>query len=135
MISSTPGRWCNMAKDKAPASPAEQLLRKWAEESENGQAMLPDFDADFSASFPNLWVLLTWRQVGVMEKQPGSITFRVDGTGWRVQYFDPTAKRSCAVVAETVLGGLKKLDLAVVAPDTVWTGGNRRGRTWRKLES
>lgn len=124
-----------MAKQSKERSPAEELLHKWALESQGGQASLPDWDAEFSASFPNLWVLLTWDQVGELRKLPGQITFKADGTGWRVTYLDQTAKRSTAVVAQQLLDGLRKLDLAVVHPDTVWAQFGRGNRKWTKKDS
>jgi hypothetical protein len=113
---------------------AEVLLRKWAAESISGLG-IPDFDPDFSASFPSVWVLMTWREVGTLEKQPGRISFTADGTGWRITYSDPTAKRSCTVVAPTLLEGLKKLDSALVAEDTVWSGRGARNQGWRKRKT
>jgi len=117
---------------EADMSPAEKLLAKWAAEKDGGQSLVPDWDADFSASFPNLWVLLTWDQVGKLKKQPGRLTLSVDGTGWRLTYMDPTAKRSTAVVQPTLMEALKKLDAQVVAPDTVWTSFGSRNRGWRE---
>lgn len=119
---------------KPPLSAAEALLRKWAAESVNGHGV-PDYDPDFSNSFPNLWVLMTWREVGQLEKLPGTISFQADGSGWRLTYRDPTAKRSATVVAQTLLEGLKKLDACVVAEDTVWSGGRRGNTSWRKRKS
>jgi len=120
-----------MAKSKE-LNPAESILHQWALESMNGQASLPDFDPDFSASFPNLWVFLTWKEVGQMKKQPGSVTIRADGTGWRLQYYDPAALRSCAVVGASLMECLRKLDAALVDPATVWNISNRQKRGWQK---
>ncbi len=119
---------------KRETSPAEALLQRWAAESINGVGV-PDFDPDFSNSFPNLWVLMTWREVGSLEKLPGRISFSADGTGWRVTYSDPTAKRSATVVAETLMGALRKLDEAIVSADTVWSGRGTRNASWRKRKS
>lgn len=119
---------------KRETSPVEALLHKWAMESVSGQG-IPDFDPDFSNSFPSLWVLMTWREVGNLEKQPGRISFSAEGTGWRLTYSDPTAKRSCTVVGETLLGTLKKLEHAVTAPDTVWSGRGSRNSAWRKRKT
>jgi hypothetical protein len=83
-----------VARERRELSPAEALLAKWAAEHTDGQSILPDFDADFSASFPNLWVFLTWTHVGKLQKEPGSITVRIDGTGWKLSYYDPTAKKA-----------------------------------------
>lgn len=121
-------------KNDIPLSPAESVLHKWALESVNGQACLPDFDPDFSASFPNLWVFLTWTHVGRKLKQPGNITIRSEGTGWRVQYFDPSARRSCACVAPTLMDALKALDQAVVSEATVWNKFQRGKRGWTDLK-
>lgn len=121
-----------MAKDKREMTAAEAVLHKWAMESQNGQASLPDFDPDFSASFPNLWVFLTWRHVGKLSKQPGSVTIRADGTGWRLTYLDPTAKRRCSVLASSLMEGLRALDSALVAGDTLWDSFGNRNRGWRK---
>lgn len=121
-----------MARERKDMHPAEALLARWAQESQGGQSMLPDWDADFSASFPNLWVLLTWDKVGKFMKQPGRLSFAVDGTGWRVEFMDPTAKRACAVVASTLMDGLKKLDAAVVHEETVWRSFSRGKRGWRE---
>jgi len=121
-----------MAKDKRELSPAEEVLHRWALESQNGQASLPDFDPDFSASFPSLWVFLTWTDVGKLHKQPGSVTIRAEGTGWRLTYLDPTAKRRCSVLAPTLMDGLRKLDATVVARDTVWDTFGNRNRGWRQ---
>lgn len=119
---------------KPPVNPAEALLRRWAAESVNG-AQIPDHDADFSNSFPNLWVLMTWREVGQLEKQPGVISVSADGSAWRMTYRDPTAKRSCTVVAQTLMEAFKKLDLAVVAEDTVWSGRKSQNSSWRKRKT
>jgi hypothetical protein len=119
---------------KREITPAEALLQRWAAESINGVGV-PDFDPDFSNSFPNLWVLMTWREVGSLEKLPGRISFSADGTGWRVTYSDPTAKRSATVVAETLMGALRKLDEAIISADTVWSGRGTRNASWRKRKS
>lgn len=121
-----------MAKDKRDLSPAEAVLAKWAHEAQDPQGIMPDYDPDFSASFPNLWIFLTWREVGKFQKQPGSVSVRAEGTGWRLQYFDPTAKRSCAVLATTLMEGLRKLDQAVVSDETVWTSTDRRTKEWKE---
>jgi hypothetical protein len=120
--------------NKREQTPAEALLHRWASESINGVG-IPDFDADFSASFPNLWIMMTWREVGSLEKLPGRISFSADGTGWRLTYSDPTAKRSATVVAETLMGALSKLDRAIVSDDTVWSGRGVRNASWRKRKT
>lgn len=119
-----------MAKDKQPLTPAEKVLAGWAMEAKAEQPLMPDWDAEFSASFPNLWVFLTWTTVGQFKKAPGSMSVRADGTGWRIGYHDPTAKRSTAVVATTLMEGLRKLDAALVADGTVWTSTDRKGKGW-----
>jgi len=119
---------------KQPLNPAEALLRRWAAESVNGHG-IPDHDGDFSNSFPNLWVLMTWREVGNMEKSPGTISVQADGSAWRMTYRDPTAKRSCTVVAQTLMEAFRKLDHAVVAEDTVWSGRGSRNQSWRKRKT
>jgi len=124
-----------MAKEKRELSPAESILHQWALQSQNGQASLPDFDPDFSASFPNLWVFLTWEQVGQLRKEPGSVTVRAEGTGWVLRYYDATAKRSCAIVAASLMEGLRKLDAALVHPDTVWTIRKSGKKGWQEKKS
>lgn len=121
-----------MAKDKREMTPAEMLLNKWAQEKENGQPIVPDHDPDFSASFPNLWVLLTWTTVGKLRKQPGSLSLRAEGTGWRATYLDPTAKRRCSALGATLMDTLRALDQAVVAQNTVWDTMGNRNRGWRE---
>lgn len=119
-----------MAKEKRELSPAERVLSNWAMEAKNEQPIIPDWDPDFSVTYPNLWVFLTWRSVGDMAKSPGSVTLRAEGTGWRAGYHDPSAKRSCAVVGTTLAETLKRLDVAVVDDLTVWTSTDRKGKQW-----
>lgn len=122
-----------MAREKRELSPAEKLLAKWAGEA-NGQPSIPDFDAEFSASFPNLWILMTWTVVGDLEKLPGQIGFQADGSAWKVTYRDPSANRMIGVVATSFLEGLRKLDQEVVRDDAPWSGGKKRKRGWKKLD-
>lgn len=107
-------------------------MLRWAQQTDNGQACLPDFDAEFSASFPNLWAFMTWTEVGEMMKDPGKVTVSVDGSAWKLAYYDPAARRGTSVVAKTLMDGFRALDAAVVHPDTVWTGGKRRPGWTRK---
>lgn len=120
-----------MAKERQPENPVEALIRKWAHESKNG-AMLPDFDPEFSASFPHLFSLLTWKEASGMLKAPGSITIQADGSAWKLTYRDPSSQRWTAVVAQTVMEGLRKLNEAIPHPDTVWNGGKRPQRDFRE---
>jgi len=113
-----------MAKQKEQ-NPVEIALARLAAEA-NGQALIPEYDPEFSASFPNLWAFLTWREVGDVEKDPGTLSIGVSGTGWKVSYYDPGAEKGCAVLAQTLMDGLRRLDQAVVSPDTLWTGGRRK---------
>jgi len=106
-------------------NPVEAALSRLAAEA-NGQAMIPEYDPEFSASFPNLWAFMTWREVGDQEKDPGSVSISVSGTGWKVAYYDPGAEKGCAVLAQTLMDGLRRLDAAVVSADTLWTGGRRK---------
>lgn len=119
-----------MAKPRE-SNPFENVVAKWAQEAMHGP-QLPDFDPDFSASFPSLWMFLTWREVGDLERAPGTLSVAVDGTGWRVSYYDPSARRRCSVLAPTLTDGLRRLDAAVVSPETVWSGGGSRNRGFRK---
>lgn len=98
----------------------------------DGQPIMPDFDPDFAASFPNLWVFLTWRDVGDFQKLPGKLTIAADGTGWKATYYDPSARRGCSVFAPTLMDALRRLDCAVVAPDTAWSGGGGKRSGWTK---
>lgn len=118
-----------MAKSKE-LSVIEQAMARLAAES-NGQGLIPDYDPDFSSSFPNIWAFLTWREVGDQEKDPGSVSIAASGTGWKVAYYDPAAEKGCAVLAATLMEGLKKLDAALVNAETLWTGG-RRKTGWRR---
>lgn len=120
-----------MAKNSREFSPAERVLIKWKEESE-AQGVLPDFDPAFAAKYPNLWVFLTWREVQDASKDPGSFSCRIDGTGFKITYSDPTAKRSLTVVATTYEEAMKNLDLAIVADNQPWVIRGQRNRTWRK---
>lgn len=122
-----------MARDKPQLNPAETVLARWASESKE-QPSFPDFDPEFSASFPNLWVFLTWTQIGKAEKSPGAITLKADGSGWRLSYFDPAAKRGTAVVGQSLMDCLRRLDAALVAPDTVWSA-SRGPRGFRFKET
>jgi len=124
-----------MAKDKRELSPAEVVLAKWAEEASGGQGMLPDFDGEFSASFPALWTFLTWTQIGKMKKEPGSVSMRAEGTGWKLTYYDPSALRSCSVASTTLMEGLRKLDAALVHPDTLWVRTDRRKKGWTEKKA
>lgn len=119
-----------MAKEKRPLTPAEEVLAAWAQEAKHEQPLIPDWDPEFSASFPNLWVFLTWTTIGDLRKSPGSLSIRAEGTGWRLGYHDPSAKRSTAVVATGLMEGLRRLDAALVDPLTVWTSTDRRGKGW-----
>lgn len=121
-----------MAKEKPALTPAERVLAQWAQEATHEQPLIPDWDPEFSASFPNLWVFLTWSSVGSMAKSPGSLSLRAEGTGWRLGYHDPSAKRSTAVVAASVMEAFKRLDMALVDPMTVWTSTDRRKKGWTK---
>lgn len=112
-------------------NPMERVLAQWAMEALNGPS-IPDFDPEFSASFPNLWVLLTWPSVGDVERSPGSLSIAADGTGWRVSYYDPSARRRLAVVSPSLLEGLKKLDQEVTSPSAAWSGGKRKSTSFRK---
>lgn len=124
-----------MAKSKPQheMTPAERVLAQWAAESVETGVGLPDWDPEFAASFPNLWVFLTWKQIGKMVKDPGSLSLRCDGTGWRVTYYDPAAKKSTAVVDSSLMNAFRKLDAALVSPDTVWSGKSRQ-RGFRQLK-
>jgi len=121
-----------MAKQRE-LNPIEATMLRLAQES-NGQSSLPDFDPEFSASFPNLWAFLTWREVADLQKAPGKLTVAVDGTAWRVSYFDPAAKRGCSARAFTLLGALKALDGALVDPQTSWTGGRSKSGWTKKKD-
>ena len=88
-----------MSKSK-DLNPIERLLGQWAMEA-NGEALLPCHDPEFSASFPNLWMLLTWRAVGDFERAPGSLTVSADGAAWKLSYYDPSAKRRASVAGAT----------------------------------
>lgn len=123
-----------MARSKREElSPAERKLAEWAEEAAGQGISIPDWDQEFSQSFPNLWVFLTWTQIGKVLKDPGSIRIQADGTAWRVQYYDPAAKKSCVVMDPSLMGALRKLDAAVVGTDTVWSGKSRQ-RGFRKVK-
>jgi len=119
---------------KRDLNPAETILARWAAEAANGSS-LPDFDPEFSASFPNLWVFLTWSEVGQFSKAPGKVSIAAEGTGWKISYYDPSAKRGTAVVSGTLMEGLKKLDAALVSGDTVWSGGGTRNKGFKKRET
>jgi len=121
-----------MAKAK-DLTPVEKTLHRLAQEAD-GQGRIPDFDPDFSASFPNLWAFLTWAYVGDLVKDPGSVTIKAEGTGWKVSYFDPAAERGCAVLAGTLMDGLRRLEAALVAEDTLWTGARRKSGFRRRKD-
>lgn len=123
-----------MAKEKRELSPAEKVLFKWASNAFSEQPIMPDWDPDFSASFPNLWTFLTWTGTEKVKKQPGRITLQVDGTGWKVTYHDPTERKSTSAVGTTLREALAKLDSQIVKEDAVWMGGGGRNRGWRKLK-
>lgn len=116
---------------KRELSEIEKRLAQWAQEALDGP-QIPDFDPHFSSSFPNLWVLLTWPAIGHVERSPGTLSVAADGSGWRVSYYDPSARRRLAVVAQTLLDALATLDKAVVAPDAAWSGGKPRSSSFRK---
>lgn len=123
-----------MARKPQPElSPAERVLAKWAAEADGQGVSIPDWDPEFSQSFPNLWVFLTWTQIGKKLKDPGSVSIRMEGTAWRLSYYDPAAKKSCVVVDTSLMGALKKLDGALVSNDTVWSGKSRQ-RGFRTLK-
>jgi len=116
-----------MAKrETPPLSPAATVLAKWAAEADGNGVGIPDWDPDFSNSFPNLWVFLTWSQIGKKLKDPGSLSLRMDGSAWRLTYYDPAAKKSCTVQDPALMGALRKMDSALVHPDTVWSGKSRQ---------
>lgn len=119
---------------KRELNPIEQRLAQWAQEAEDGPS-IPDYDPEFSASFPNLWVLLSWRSIGNYDRSPGTLSVSADGTGWRLSYYDPSARRRCTVAANSLTEGLRKLDAAVGAPDTVWSGGKPRSQSFRKRKT
>lgn len=118
---------------KRDLSPAEETLVRFVKEAFNGEE-LADFDPEFSLLYPSLWMFLTWRQIGDVERSPGRLSMSVDGSCWRLSYYDPSAKRSTAVVAPSLADGLKRLDQAVTASDTVWTGGKKKNASFRKLK-
>jgi len=121
-----------MAKSKE-LNPIEATMLRLASES-NGQGTMPDFDAEFSASFPALWAFLTWKEVGDYNKAPGKLSLAVDGTAWRLSYYDPAARRGCSVRAVTLMQALACLDKALVDPNTPWTGGKSKSGWTRKKE-
>jgi len=120
-------------KEQRELSPAERVLAQWASEANEVGVGLPDWDPEFSMSFPNLWVFMTWTRIGKVQKDPGSVSMRVDGTGWRLTYYDPAARKSATVIDPTLMGALRKLDGALVSPDTVWSGKSRT-RGFRKVK-
>lgn len=120
-----------MAKSRE-VTPVEAAMLRLAQESE-GQGMLPDFDGTFASSYPALWAFLTWREVGQLQKAPGKLTLAVDGTAWRLAYYDPAARRGCSVRALTLLDALAALDKALLDPQTAWTAGRiKQGWTKKK---
>lgn len=119
---------------KRELNPFESIIAQWAQEASDGPVM-PEFDPEFSASFPNLWMFLAWREVGNLERTPGSLSLTLDGSGWRLSYYDPGSKRRCSVLAPSLTDALKRLDAAVVASDTVWSGGANRNRGFRKRKN
>jgi len=116
---------------KRDLSPAEIKLSQFIQEATT-DAEIADWDAEFALSYPTLWVFLTWRQVGDVLRAPGRLSLTADGTAWRLGYYDPSAKRSTAVVGATVADCLSRMNLALTAPETVWSGGQPKFRGFQK---
>jgi len=119
-----------VAKNHRDLGPAERLLLKWANVHKEGEPEVADFDDEFSKTYPNLWVLLTWKAVGDLKKLPGTITIKTSGTAFEARYYDPTQKMGCAAIATTMREALARLDLAVVDANTVWST-SRQQKAWR----
>lgn len=115
-------------------TPAEAKLAQWVKESKDEPEDLA-WDAEFSMQYPSLWLFLTWRTIGDVVRTPGRLSLQVDGTSWRLGYYDPSAKRSCAVVGATLADCLSRLNAALTAPETVWSGGKPKSTTFRKRKS
>jgi len=119
-----------MAKQRE-LNPAELKLSQFIQEATN-DAEIAEWDAEFALSYPTLWVFLTWRQVGDVLRAPGRLSLTADGTSWRLGYYDPSAKRSCAVVGTSVADCLSRMNSALTAAETVWSGGTPKFRGFQK---
>ena len=122
-----------MAREKPVPLPAHELLLKWSKEAD-GQPVMPDFDPQFSATYPNLWILMTWKEIDGKGKQPARLTMAVEGTGWTLRLADPTAKRSLVAAAPTLLDALRKLEEWIPHPDCPWQVRGNRNTGWKKLK-
>ena len=109
----------------------EKLVRKWKTEQDQ-QGYLPCFDPDFSSNCPNLFQLMTWKEVAGLKKPPGTVTIQADGDAWKFTYRDPGSGRWIAVMARNLQEGWIKLELALTDPETCWNGGKREQRSIRE---
>lgn len=119
---------------KKDLSAAELKLAAWASEEKDDEKDL-QWDPEFAMRYPSLWVFLTWRSIGNVLRAPGRLSLSSDGTAWRVGYYDPSARRSCAAVGTTLDDALSRIDKALTAEDTVWSGGQPKFKGFRKRKS
>jgi len=123
-----------VAKEKRDLSPAEAKLAQWVMEADSDAKDL-QWDPEFSLRYPNLWVFLTWRILGSVERAPGRLSLSADGQAWRASYYDPSTRRSCSAMGTSIDDVLARLDKAITAPDTVWSGGQRKFSGFRKRKT
>lgn len=116
---------------KPELTPAEAKLAQWVMEADSDAKDL-QWDPEFSMRYPSLWVFLTWPQIGEVVRAPGRLSLTADGTAWRAQYYDPSARRSCSAMGATLDSALSRIDAALTAPDTVWSGGKPKFKGFQK---